>query len=485
MDDNRRRWRKPITAAAWSVAALLSLSSASSATPHAAAPSTRALPSHNDVTLTAQTETVIETLETLEPLEKTPDNEEADENKTLAIDKKLQLLFDSEEIESLVPVPTPTQVPATESPATESVDTPVPSPTPPPAPTLPAPPPVLAPTPTPEVSPPTLLPTPPPATPEPPPTTKTLTWVWPAWIWVVSAILVLGAGVGALAFGLHKRRNSMAVPVAPESALSTQPASTTSANHRQDVSRPRALLRDLSGSTGQKEHAIEASMVQLGRAVASQGTGVQSVVVQVRTVGRRHAMIEYRNHAYWLVDQGSMNGTYVDGQRVTGEIALRPGARVRLENAEFEFVLPDVEGVANTQIMDANEFLETLKASSPAELAALQTAAANRSVDANAQPNEDTAPVVDEDDTIAAGKMTGTVDFDVLGDAGGTPPKETKQSGLIDSYTNDAPTAPESSTTPQRTEGLINSRTSDAPAAPEPSATPKKTGGLINSFLDD
>jgi hypothetical protein len=205
-----------------------------------------------------------------------------------------------------------------------------------------------------------------------------------------------------------------------------------------DSGRPSAVLRDLTGSTGQPEHLITADMVQLGRAPADAGTGVQSVVVQVKTVGRRHAMIEYRKHTFWLVDQGSLNGTYVDNQRVAGETALRPGAYVRLDEAEFEFALPEMVDSFSTVAINAAQFLETLEVDSPEALA-------TSAMEADAQPSDETAPASTEDIEVAKRVTGGAVDFDVFSDSASTLDEpevakasiQKKKGGLIDSYLDD------------------------------------------------
>jgi len=51
-----------------------------------------------------------------------------------------------------------------------------------------------------------------------------------------------------------------------------------------------AMLRDLSNATDTPEHEIIADTVQIGRATA-QSDDIQSILVKINTVGRRHAVI--------------------------------------------------------------------------------------------------------------------------------------------------------------------------------------------------
>jgi FHA domain/Domain of unknown function (DUF1707) len=58
-------------------------------------------------------------------------------------------------------------------------------------------------------------------------------------------------------------------------------------------------------------------------------------VLSDETVSRRHARIRRRGDAWLLEDLGSMNGTRVNGWRVTEPVELRPGDRVSFGAARF------------------------------------------------------------------------------------------------------------------------------------------------------
>jgi hypothetical protein len=206
--------------------------------------------------------------------------------------------------------------------------------------------------------------------------------------------------------------------------------------------RPRAVLRDLTGTTEKTEHVLEADVIQIGRATAEPGSDIQSIVVKRKTVGRRHAVIEYRNHTYWLVDQGSLNGSLINGIRVDGEMALRPGAVITLESAEFEFTLPamgETQGFEATQMAPAlagmlaaapaapasgakllsespQNFLETMVNREAPPDGFKPAAPAAASIDAAADEDDATTPPASQKDVIAAATAAGTVDFDVFGD---------------------------------------------------------------------
>jgi hypothetical protein len=55
------------------------------------------------------------------------------------------------------------------------------------------------------------------------------------------------------------------------------------------------------------------------------------------TVSRRHASFNYENGTYIITDEGSSNGIYVNGVRISGSQPLRPGDEVQIGNTRFRF----------------------------------------------------------------------------------------------------------------------------------------------------
>jgi pSer/pThr/pTyr-binding forkhead associated (FHA) protein len=47
-------------------------------------------------------------------------------------------------------------------------------------------------------------------------------------------------------------------------------------------------------------------------------------------VSREHARIVYDGHAFWLEDNHSTNGTFIEDQKITGRAALEPGQLFRI-----------------------------------------------------------------------------------------------------------------------------------------------------------
>jgi pSer/pThr/pTyr-binding forkhead associated (FHA) protein len=77
---------------------------------------------------------------------------------------------------------------------------------------------------------------------------------------------------------------------------------------------------------------------QVERAVCSLGRGEENDVrIRDDTISLTHATLLRKRGAWFVVDLRSMNGTFVDGSRVSGERELHPGACVRLGAVELVF----------------------------------------------------------------------------------------------------------------------------------------------------
>ena len=67
------------------------------------------------------------------------------------------------------------------------------------------------------------------------------------------------------------------------------------------------------------------------------------VVLGAGDVSREHAHIWWDGAVATITDAGSSHGTEVNGYRIVGSHALRPGDLVRLGSAEVRFEIPDAE----------------------------------------------------------------------------------------------------------------------------------------------
>jgi pSer/pThr/pTyr-binding forkhead associated (FHA) protein len=88
---------------------------------------------------------------------------------------------------------------------------------------------------------------------------------------------------------------------------------------------------------------------QVERAVASIGRGEENDVrIRDDTVSLSHATLLRKQGVWFVVDLRSMNGTFVDGSRVSGERELHAGARVRV--GAVELVFRAIESTARTHV---------------------------------------------------------------------------------------------------------------------------------------
>jgi len=100
-------------------------------------------------------------------------------------------------------------------------------------------------------------------------------------------------------------------------------------------------LRVLAGPlAGQVIEVAEAMVV--GRQAAD-------LVVDDPQVSRRHAGLDPAGGALEVEDLGSLNGTWVNGARITGPVRLAAGDQVRIGDTTFEVEAPPAEAPAATE----------------------------------------------------------------------------------------------------------------------------------------
>ncbi|MFB3116944.1 MAG: FHA domain-containing protein, partial [Gammaproteobacteria bacterium] len=119
---------------------------------------------------------------------------------------------------------------------------------------------------------------------------------------------------------------------------------------RDEETAQEAYLNDIHGVTGQAAYALGNQPTMLGRVAGKDTEYLNYFVIPETTIGRRHALIEYKDFSYWIIDQGSINGTFVNDKAVTSEVRLKHGDMVRLHKVEFEFVMPEMADSGMTVI---------------------------------------------------------------------------------------------------------------------------------------
>lgn len=105
---------------------------------------------------------------------------------------------------------------------------------------------------------------------------------------------------------------------------------------------PEAALKDMSGVTGQDVFEINERMTKIGRLSGSQEDPVNHIVIDRKTISRKHAVIEYKNHSFWIMDMDSANGTFLNNRRVTNEMQLKHGDTISFDTFNFNFVTQEM-----------------------------------------------------------------------------------------------------------------------------------------------
>jgi predicted component of type VI protein secretion system len=82
-----------------------------------------------------------------------------------------------------------------------------------------------------------------------------------------------------------------------------------------------------TGPTPGKSFTLSKQELIIGRDTSA------DIVINVAEVSRRHARLRLESGGYILEDLGSTNGTFINGQRLTGPHYLRPGEIIQLGEA--------------------------------------------------------------------------------------------------------------------------------------------------------
>lgn len=94
------------------------------------------------------------------------------------------------------------------------------------------------------------------------------------------------------------------------------------------------------GSTAGARYALTEPVTQIGRHPES------GIFLDDVTVSRRHAEVRQADDGqYLLSDAGSLNGTYLDGDRIE-EAALREGAQIQVGKFRLVFVIGTLGGAS-------------------------------------------------------------------------------------------------------------------------------------------
>ncbi len=144
-----------------------------------------------------------------------------------------------------------------------------------------------------------------------------------------------------------------------------------------------AYLNDIHNVTGQASFMLGSKPTMLGRIAGKDTEFLNYLVIPETTIGRRHALIEYKDFSYWIIDQGSINRTSVNGKAVSSEVRLKHGDIIQLHNVKFGFVMPEMADTGETIIASQDT------SSVEAEILTSDTSLLSESSDDTELPSED------------------------------------------------------------------------------------------------
>jgi len=107
----------------------------------------------------------------------------------------------------------------------------------------------------------------------------------------------------------------------------------------------RVLLKVIGGKNDGREIGITVPRFIIGRGETAHLRPASDLV------SREHAVIEVKEGGVRLTDLNSRNGTFVNGEKITGMIPLKGGDAVRIGRLQFEMVIDHVQaGAKNPKV---------------------------------------------------------------------------------------------------------------------------------------
>jgi uncharacterized protein YegL len=153
----------------------------------------------------------------------------------------------------------------------------------------------------------------------------------------IMAALAVFALAAAFFLIYNRRRRRRSRPVSLEASVSV------------DERLPEASLKDINGITKKGTFRLRKRVTKIGRI-----DKINDLVIPHETISRQHALIEYKDYFFWVVDQKSSNGTFVNGERIVDRRRLNHGDRLSFDIYAFEFGMPGM--TSDETIVDKTVF---------------------------------------------------------------------------------------------------------------------------------
>lgn len=172
-----------------------------------------------------------------------------------------------------------------------------------------------------------------------------------------------------------------APPAAPPAPPAPQPVAAAEPSSAPEPSSgpSRAPRQPLASLEIRNEGPLKGVKFDLHAALTNIGRGEHNdIAIRDESVSDSHAKLQKRADGWWVVDQGSTNGTYVGGRRVTGEQRLEGAPDLRFGGIKMTFRPAAVDPAAggSTRAIAAVDIESLRRSQQPAKTPALAKQAA-------------------------------------------------------------------------------------------------------------
>lgn len=155
---------------------------------------------------------------------------------------------------------------------------------------------------------------------------------------VIVALIVIISGIVILFFIFRRRSDSYIEtgPDLPEKDVTATP----------EPPLPGAKLIDEESVISKDSILIEKKEIKIGREPGN------DIIIPQESVSAFHATIKYENGYFYLEDQRSLNGTYLNNKKIQPNqpIRLKSGDRITFDINKFIFILPHQEPIGRTKL---------------------------------------------------------------------------------------------------------------------------------------